>query len=809
MSRPLPRLDRPPRFTCDPAATNGAQVVLRSTDSATAQVFVLEDDVVRLLVLPDGQLRQPRTWAIAPGLDDLPPEGRDRFDLRGFTCPAYTLEETATDVCITTSAVRLRIERNGLRCHWSVRRDGAWTPVASDRGTQAYNFGWWDQRVYHYLERSRDEQYFGLGERSGPANRAGQRYRMCNLDPMGYDARSTDPLYKHIPFYLTRQPRSGAVFGLFYDTLAECVFDMGREMDNYHGLYRHFVAEHGDLDLYFIAGDNPAAVTQRYTWLTGKPVFPPRYSLGYSGSTMSYTDAPNAQARMQEFLDRCTEHDIPCDSFHLSSGYTSIDNKRYVFHWNREKFPDPAAFAASYRAAGVRLCANIKPALLKSHPRFEEAAAAGLLVQNPDGQPTAVQFWDDTGAYLDFTNPATIAWWKKQVTNALLKPGIAATWNDNNEYEIWSPHARIHGFGEPRAAVELRPLQTLLMMQASHQAQRAHAPNERPWLVSRSGAPGMQRHVQTWSGDNYTSWDTLRWNIRMGLGLAMSGVSNTGHDIGGFAGPAPGPELLLRWVQHGIFLPRFSIHSWNDDGSVNEPWMYPEITAWVRALIGLRSRLTPYLYQLLWRSHHAYEPMIRPTYHDFPNDPQCWEENDDFLLGRELLVASVVEPGATSRRLWLPSGTAWIDVWTGARHEGGQWLTLDAPLHSAQPPLLAREGSIIALNLATPHFGSTADRRGFQIVAPVQGTVVCDQFEDDGLDWSVERGTHGFWSLQVEGQAETVTITVARTGPQPPPAGPLSVYTRTADTRRMRFAGARVQNTSTEGAWTIHHLEAA
>jgi alpha-glucosidase len=109
-------------------------------------------------------------------------------------------------------------------------------------------------------------------------------------------------------------------------------------------------------------------------------------------------------------------------------------------------------------------------------------------------------------------------------------------------------------------------------------------------------AGGMHRYVQTWSGDNYTSWETLRYNIKMGIGLALSGISNVGHDIGGFSGPAPNAELLLRWVQFGIFMPRFSIHSWNEDKSVNEPWMYPETTPYIRDLIKFRYRLIPYLY---------------------------------------------------------------------------------------------------------------------------------------------------------------------------------------------------------------------
>ncbi|MGR8025130.1 TIM-barrel domain-containing protein, partial [Burkholderia cenocepacia] len=151
--------------------------------------------------------------------------------------------------------------------------------------------------------------------------------------------------------------------------------------------------------------------------------------------------------------------------------------------------------------------------------------------------------------------------------------------NNDKKSGAWAPDAIAHGCDQPFAAREAKVLQTMLMMRASRDAQRAHAPARRPFLVSRSGGAGMQRYVQTWSGDNDTSWETLRYNLKMGLGLALAGVSNIGHDIGGFSGHAPSPELLLRWVQFGIFMPRFSIHSWNDDGTVNEPWMYPEITA--------------------------------------------------------------------------------------------------------------------------------------------------------------------------------------------------------------------------------------
>lgn len=783
------------------------RLTLTSADGHFAHIFVLEEHIVRMMVLPGGKLNAPRTWAIAPGAEDVATTGRDRFDLSGFSLPDYALSQTPDTLTVSTRQIRLTIRLAGLFCQWETLVDGQWQLAANDRVTQAYNFNWWDSKVYHYLQRSRDEMYFGLGERAGETNRQGSRYRFCNVDPMGYSARNTDPLYKHIPFYLTWRRDSRVAFGLFYDTLSDCSFDMGRELDNYHGHYRYFVADHGDLDYYFIAGEHLRDVSRTFTWLTGRPAMMPRWSIGYSGSTMTYTDAPNAQERMNEFLDRCEKHDILCDSFHLSSGYTSIKDKRYVFNWNRDKFPDPKAFAQHYLDHGVRLCANIKPCLLNDHPRFAEAEKLDLFVKDAEGKPLAVQFWDETGAYLDFTNPATLEWWQARVKDSLLDYGIASTWNDNNEFEIWSDTATVNGFGNRHLAATAKPLHTLMMIRASKTAQHNANPNERPFLISRSGAAGMQRYVQTWSGDNYTSWETLRYNIKMANGLAMSGVSNTGHDIGGFSGPAPEPELFLRWIQHGVFLPRFSIHSWNDDKTVNEPWMYPELTPYIRELIRLRYRLVPYFYNLLWRSHKHYEPMIRPTFHDYPEDPQCFEENDDTLLGANLLVASVVEPGQQVRKVHLPSGAGWYDFWQGRHYAGGQDITLPATWQ--QPPLLAREGCVIPLNLAEQHFAKPADQRGFAIF-PLRGEGCFSEevFEDDGVSEGYRDGHYGLWQIEVR-SATRLELTFSRTGEWNKVPETVSVLLPVSEERPLQTHGATVLSDSVAGGWRRVELKLA
>jgi len=791
-----PTLANPPRFRL--AGQDGPRLTLTSDAGFEVEVFVFEPDIIRVLHRPPGGLAGPRTWAIAPGEDDAPAAGRERLDVSGFSHPPFGLEEHDDRIVVATERLRLTIRLHGLFFDWEMPDAGGWTRIASDRETQAYNFGWWDEDIHHYLARDPADRYFGLGEKAGALDRAGRRFRMSNTDAMGYDARSSDPLYKHIPFYITHNEGTGLAFGLFYDTYADCAFDFGQERSNYHGLYRGFTAASGDLDYYVIAGPRVADVTRRFTWLTGRPAMMPRWALGYSGSTMSYTDAPDAQAQMAEFVAKCRRHDILCDSFHLSSGYTSIGERRYVFHWNLEKFSDPSAFAASYHAAGIRLCANIKPCLLDDHPLFAEARGKGLLISDADGEPSWCQFWDGVGVYLDFTNPAAQAWWREHVTADLLDHGIDATWNDNNEFEVRSSSALASMFGAPAPAAETKPLQTMLMLRSSREAQRNHAPARRPFLVSRAGGAGLQRYAQTWSGDNATSWENLRYNIRMGLGLALSGVSNSGHDIGGFSGPRPDPELFVRWVEAGVFMPRFSIHSWNDDGTANEPWMHPEATPIVRDLIRLRAQLSPYLYDLTWRHHTAFEPITRPTFHDFPDDPACLADNDDLMLGPALLVASVVTPGAQTREVRLPRGADWLDFWSGQRHRGGERIVAPAPW--GRPPLLVREGSAIAMNIADQTFDKRGDARAFALFAPSEGVFEASCYEDDGESEMAGSEAFGSWRLKVQATPDVLEATCRAEGPQAP-SGPLTLLVRPNEARRVEVIGANVVADRLHGGW--------
>jgi alpha-glucosidase len=244
-----------------------------------------------------------------------------------------------------------------------------------------------------------------------------------------------------------------------------------------------------------------------------------------------------------------------------------------------------------------------------------------------------------------------------------------------------------------------RPLHALLMTRATFEAQAQRQPKQATFTVTRGGPPGIQRYAQSWSGDNTTSWDSLRWNIRTGLQMSLSGLFNVGHDVGGFAGPVPDPELFVRWVQACCLNPRMVMNSWKADGTNNVPWLHASVTAEVVAAIRLRYRLMPYLWSLFERAHMRHEPIIRPTFYNFPDDEACFCDSDDFMLGDALLVAPVVQQGANTRRVYLPAGpSAWFDFHTGQRFAAGTVQEVAAPLASL--PLFVRAGASVPLAAA-------------------------------------------------------------------------------------------------------------
>ena len=694
----------------------------------TIAVRILDSDIGRVTLKPQDGYRLDRGWSIAPSGFEPAYGGRPRDDLTGFACPKATVSEGAGTVTLSATGLTAEITLSPFGIAW--RRTGETEPFLQDRTTQAYLVSPRTGAIAHFMARDDADRHYGLGDKAGPLDRTGRRFAIDAVDPCGFDAELSDPLYKMLPFFIV-DGKAGA-HGLFYDNLSTGSVDFGCTLDNYHGLFRSWKGDDGDLDYYVLAGPSVPDVVKRFSWLTGGHAFAPRWSLGFGVTSMAIADAPDADARISDFIAKLTTHRIPCDSFHFGSGYTQIGHRRYAFNWNRDKFPDPKATMRRLNQAGMHTVANLKPCLLDDHPRLDEALDGGFLVKDSQtGEPAVAQFWDGLGFHLDYTSPKGRAWWRAGIESALLDYGFTTVWNDNNEYEIWDEDAVCDGDGRPFRQALARPAQPLLMTKLSYETQAAREPGKRQYAITRGGCAGIARYAQTWTGDNETAWKTLRYNLTQGLNMSLSGLFSIGHDVGGFHGPTPGPELFVRFNEFCALWPRMVMNSWNDDGVVNLPWMYPEVVPQVRAAISLRYRLMPYLYTQMWRASRDGIPAARPLLYDFPQDETARRIDDAFMLGPDVLVAPVLEEGARERSVYLPANPGgWYDWHDGTHHAGGAVATVMAPL--GRLPLFARAGALIPLGDAT----RISDARELLVCGLVEGASG-ELYEDDGdtADW--------------------------------------------------------------------------
>ena len=602
-----------------------------------------------------------------------------------------------------------------------------------------------NHRRIHTSEISPEDCFYGFGEKSGSFNKAQKFMSMSPKDAMGYNPRETDSLYKHIPFYIKLNRGTRKAVGYFYHNTCECDFDMGREKSNYWKPHSRYRTDGGDIDLFLIAGPSVRQVVERYTDLTGKSAMLPRYALGYLGSSMYYPELDNdCDDAILDFIDTTREEKIPVDGFQLSSGYCTVETdkgiKRCVFTWNKKRFKDPREFFAQMEKRGVTVSPNVKPGILLIHPKLDEMKAKGMFIKASDSdEPGIGTWWGGKGVFADFTNPSTRTYWKEMLKENVLEYGTSSVWNDNCEYDsLVDKDCRCDFEGKGGTIGQLKSVMSNIMCHITDEAIHETFTNTRPYIVCRSGHCGIQRYAQTWAGDNLTCWDSLKYNIATILGMSLSGVANQGCDIGGFYGPSPEAELMVRWIQNGIFQPRFSIHSTNTDNTVTEPWMYGDCTDYIREAIGLRYQLSPYLYSLMERAHETGLPIMEPMCSAFQKDVKCYEEGVDFMLGDSLLVANVVEKGAVSRKVYLPEGETFYDFYTRAAYEGGR--TVELPVDLGSIPLFVRSGAIIPMAEDRLDNLKTQQAEHIRILCAADRDGRFELYEDDGISMDYEKG---------------------------------------------------------------------
>ena len=294
-----------------------------------------------------------------------------------------------------------------------------------------------------------------------------------------------------------------------------------------------------------------------------------------------------------------------------------------------------------------------------------------------------------------------------------------------------------------------------------YQGQRAAAPEKRVFILTRSAYAGQQRNAAaTWSGDITGDWDTFGRQIPAGLDFCLSGIPYWTTDIGGFFVNYPGGsenpeyrELFTRWFEWGAFCPIFRVHGTN---TPKELWRFgPQFEPILVKYDNLRYRLMPYIYSQAWQATAHAGTIMRALVMDFPSDVKARESRDEFLFGPAFLVCPVTQQGATSRSVYLPSGSAWIDFWSGKTYQGGRAIAAPAPIEAM--PLYVRAGSIVPmgpfLQYATE---KPADPIELRVYRGASGTFTL--YEDEGDNYDYRKGVCATIPISWNEKVGTLTI---------------------------------------------------
>ncbi|MFG2236757.1 TIM-barrel domain-containing protein [Streptomyces sp. NPDC048723] len=583
---------------------------------------------------------------------------------------------------------------------------------------------WWepvDPRMgaARWLQRSEvpaDARFFGLGGRAaGPRLRDGA-YRLWNTDPKGGFGPGVDPLYLTMPVQLV--VADAGTHLVFHDNSwdGRVVLREGEEGAG-SGADRPGASElrmeGGPLRCWVLVG-TPARVLQGWSGLTGAAAVPPEWALGYQHARWGFGSADEVRRVVAGYAAR----GLALSAVHLDIDH--YDGHR-VFTVDAGRFPDLPELARELGELGVRLVSIVDPAVKAGdgvHASGLTVGRGGAFVRDARGGEVRGEVWPGECAYPDFTDPAVREWWGGLYEERLAQ-GFAGFWHDMNEPVSFAPfgdttlprsarHALDGAGGDHR---EGHNVYALAMARAGWEGLVRLRPAERPFLFSRSGWAGMQRYGGTWSGDVESSWEGLRASLALVLGLGLCGVPYSGPDVGGFGG-SPSPELYVRWLQLGAYLPLFRTHSAIWAGR-REPWEFgPEVAEQAGAVMAERERLRPYFVTLAHLARRTGAPYVRPVWWGTPEERRLRDCEDAFLLGDALLVAPVLECGADRRAVRLPRGR-WYDTATGAAYEGPGQILLDAP--QGRIPVLARAGAVLPVRAAS------GDGVELEVWAPARG----------------------------------------------------------------------------------------
>jgi alpha-D-xyloside xylohydrolase len=510
------------------------------------------------------------------------------------------------------------------------------------------------------------ERIYGCGESFSAPNKRGQTVFVSTQDAHG---TQTEEMYKPVPFYL-----SDRGYGVFVHGSTPMMFDFGQSYSDTQVLYS------GDenLDLFLFLG-GPREVLSHYTALTGRSARPPLWSFGLWMSRITY----KSEEETREVAAKLRQHRIPCDVIHLDTGWFETD-WCCNYEFSPTRFQNAPKMIADLKEQGFQICLWQLPYFTPINSLFPEIVEKGLAVRGPGRELVSED------AVLDFTNPATVAWYKDKLAG-LLKLGVAAIKVDFGE------GAPLNGqYYSGRTGWYEHNLYPLLYNKAAGEI--SQEVNGYTLIWARSAWAGSQRYPLHWGGDAEATDGGMLGSLWGGISFGLSGFSFWSHDVGGFF-PATPRDLYLRWLPFGLL----NSHSRCHGLPPTEPWEFDAaFLETFRRSVELRYRLMPYIWAQASVCARDGHPMLRPLFFEFPDDPGSWLVDDEYLFGSDILVAPLFEE-VTERKVYLPPGE-WVDLQSGERHAGGRFVTLRAG--DVPALILGRGGRVLPTAVPAAHTGA-------------------------------------------------------------------------------------------------------
>ena len=631
----------------------------------------------------------------------------------------------------------------------------------------------------------KDEAIYGLGTiQNGKMNRRGEKKRMeqSNLED----------------FQNVLQSIKG--YGIYWENYSPTRFE-----DNAEGMT--FDAEVGDgVDYYFMYGGSADGVIAQMRYLSGDVPMFPLWTYGFWQSKERYKSAKETES----IVDQYRALNVPLDGIIQDWQYWGSNYLWNAMDFLAEDFSNGKQMIQNVHNKHAHFMISIWASFGPMTQQFRELNEKGLLMPFETWPqsgishvwPPVMKYPSGVKVYDAFHPEARAIYWKYLKT--LYDYGTDAWWMDSTDPDFFNPREsdyahKVYG-GTWRSQRNAFPLETV---RGIYQSQRKDYGEKRVFIMTRSSYAGQQHYGSNmWSGDVNSSWDMLRKQVPAGLSYSLTGNPNFNTDIGGFfcgsyntrgGGSAPRnpqfQELYVRWMQYGLFCPVFRSHGadapreiWQF-GKKGEP-VYDAIEKQIR----LRYRLIPYLYSTAWQVTSNNDSYMRPLFSDFANDKKVWDMTDEFMFGRSILAAPIVNPQYTEEKIirtdamtgwnrqnatdgsnngaidftatktatkYLPKGATWYDFWTGKYYAGGQDVTLETSLDRV--PMFVRAGSILPLGPEMQYVGEKAwDNLELRVYPGANGDFTL--YEDEGDNYNYEKGQYATIAFHWNDKTRTLTI---------------------------------------------------